>query len=233
MKSNDSKNKQKNNHSPFSRYKTMAEDDVALQILNIIEQNPRVSQRKITVQTGVAAGLVHSFMSRVINKGWVRAKQVSAKRWLYFLTPKGFIEKSQLSVNYLSRTLKIYRATQRIVHKKLNDCIQNDQKDMVVVGESELAEICALNIMALKGINLVAVIAENNTGAELLGKKVQPYDTLPTIKYDKLWVCDTGFQQWHKSQKGLKIKKKLIIDLVEILGASNFAASLEESADNR
>jgi len=70
--------------SPYTHYKNLADDDIAMRILEIIDQTPDVSQRKITIQTGLAAGLVHSFMRRVINKGWVRAKQVSAKRWLYF-----------------------------------------------------------------------------------------------------------------------------------------------------
>ena len=220
MKSDDQTDKQKNNTSPFSHYKTMAEDDVALQILNIIEQNPSVSQRKITVRTGIAAGLVHSFMSRVINKGWVRAKQVSAKRWLYFLTPKGFLEKSSLSMNYLSSTLGMYRKAQNLIKEQLTVCQVNNWNKLLVVGDNELAEIAALNIQAADGFTLVGTITRS-PAAEVAGNQnLLTYKEINTIEYDKIWVCEANFMEWCR-EAGYPVDEKRLVHIIDSMIMNN------------
>lgn len=190
----------------------MAEDEVALQILNIIEGNPRVSQRKITMQTGVAAGLVHSFMSRVINKGWVRAKQVSAKRWLYFLTPKGFIEKGRLSMNYISRVFTEYREIQDYVDKVLEQCHKNGWLKLAIVGGSDFSEIAILNLKARNVFQLVGLFNASNAGKVILNHTVQPYEELIKVDYDKVLICDDTFIEW-KIKNGNCIDDKKIFNM--------------------
>ncbi len=51
-----------NKQSPHEMYRDMAKETILFQILDIIEQNKNVSQNKITAQTGLATGLVHTYM---------------------------------------------------------------------------------------------------------------------------------------------------------------------------
>lgn len=192
-------NKPGNVMSPHAHHKNLADDEVALQIFEIIEQNPKVSEKKITMQTGLAAGLVHSFMKRVIAKGWIRARQVNTKRWLYFLTPEGFIAKSRLSMNYLSRTFNTYRMAQDIVQEQIRNCAKNNWRRLIIAGKNDLAEITALNVRATSGFVLAAVMAEKSEGETLADYKVLPFDHLKNINYDKILVCDVSFNEWRNN----------------------------------
>ena len=201
--------------SPHAHYKTLADDAVALQIFDIIERNPKISQKKITMHTGLAAGLVHSLMRKVISRGWVRAKQVSAKRWLYFLTPEGFFEKSRLTMNYFSRTMSTYRMMQKLVRENLELCIANDWLKLIVAGSNELAEICVLNIQASNDFDLVAVVSGNGNGMTIVGRKVLEYESISKLDFDKILICDADFSYWHKSLER-KLDEQMFINLADL-----------------
>ena len=203
------------NQSPHAHYKTLADDAVALQIFDIIERNPKISQKKITLHTGLAAGLVHSLMRKVISKGWVRVKQVSAKRWLYFLTPEGFFEKSRLTVNYFSRTMSTYRMMQKLVREQLELCAENDWLKLVVAGDNELAEICVLNIRASNEFDLVAVVSGRGNGKTIVDRDIQDYESIQNLNYDKFFICDTAFSLWHRSLE-IKLDEKKFINLADV-----------------
>ncbi len=190
-----------NRQSPYVRYKSMADDDIAILILGMIEKSPEISQRKITLQTGLAAGLVHSFMRRVINKGWVRAKQVSAKRWLYFVTPEGFMEKSRLTIDYVSRTLSNYRSAQNLIQEQLSYCLENNFRRLVVAGENEIAEIAALNIKANKDLMLVAIVTNGSGGDFVDQNDILPFGAVSELDYDRILVCDINFLKWRRKQE--------------------------------
>ena len=191
-----------NNKSPHAAYKDLADDVVALKILEIIEKNPDITQRKIKSQTGLAAGLVPSFMKRVINKGWVRAKKVSPKRWLYYLTPEGFIARSRLTANYLSRTFSEYRKAQGLVHGYLARCLDNGWTKLIVAGTNELAEVTALNVESIDEFDLVAIVGESGEITEINGRAVDPFELVLEIEHDRVLVCDVGFLKWWRRRNG-------------------------------
>ena len=57
-----------------------------LTLFNTVESNPEINQRKLAQELDVSLGLTNTYFQRVLKKGWVRAKQVKLRRWLYFLT---------------------------------------------------------------------------------------------------------------------------------------------------
>lgn len=186
----------KSTKSLYSHYKDAADDAVALEILNIIEDSKEVSQRKITRQTGLATGLVHSYMKRIINKGWVKAKQVSAKRWLYYVTPEGFLEKSRLTIKYLSVTLENYRSTQEVINNALELCRENGWTKLVVAGTDQLAEILILNIRASNELELAGVVSEDLNSEADIGIDPVPFDQIHNLSYDRILASEINFIEY-------------------------------------
>ena len=78
-------------------------------LFNTVENSPDINQRKLARELGISLGLTNTYFQRVLKKGWIRAKKVKPRRWLYFLTPQGALEKSQLSLSYMHRTLESFR----------------------------------------------------------------------------------------------------------------------------
>ena len=85
------------------------EDAVTLEILEFIEGQSHVTQRHLADRLGVALGLANSYLKRCIRKGLIKVQQAPANRYLYYLTPKGFAEKSRLTARYLRASFDFYR----------------------------------------------------------------------------------------------------------------------------
>jgi len=120
------------------------EDAVTLEILSAIEQRSDVSQRHLADRLGVALGLANSYLRRCVRKGLVKIKQAPANRYLYYLTPKGFAEKSRLTGEYLLASFEFYRKAGSSFVELFEDCRKRQHRRVIFAGVSELAEIASL-----------------------------------------------------------------------------------------
>jgi len=203
-------NNNKTSKSLHTYYKSMADEAVTLQIFNLIEENPNLSEKKITIKTGLAAGLVHSFMRHVLSKGLIRAKKVSTKRWLYFITPEGFLLKSTLTLKYFKRTFEAFKNAQKTVQVKIDSLYENNHRRLVVTADNELSDIVSLNINEKKGLELVAIVSKNPGNLEGLSGNIVPLSKLESLEYDKLLICDPEFESW-LSEEGIEVSKEKIV----------------------
>jgi len=71
------------------------EESLTLEILQTIDEHNDVTQRHLADNLGVALGLANSYLKRCVKMGLVKIHQAPANRYLYYLTPKGFAEKSK------------------------------------------------------------------------------------------------------------------------------------------
>src|SRR6267142_1362184 len=71
-------------------------------LLASVEHDGERSQRHIAAELGIALGLVNAYLKRCVKKGLVKVHDVPARRYAYYLTPRGFAEKSRLTVHYLT-----------------------------------------------------------------------------------------------------------------------------------
>lgn len=93
------------------------EDTATLEILQAIENKENITQRYLADKLGVALGLANSYLKRCVRKGLVKVQQAPANRYLYYVTPKGFAEKSRLTASYLSSSFNFYRqASDSLTH---------------------------------------------------------------------------------------------------------------------
>ncbi len=117
------------------------EDTVTLEILQVIENKKDVTQRHLAGRLDVALGLANSYLKRCVHKGLVKISQAPANRYFYYLTPKGFAEKSRLTTEYLSSSFDFYRKASNSLNQIFTECKNNDKKNIVFCGISELTEI--------------------------------------------------------------------------------------------
>ena len=86
------------------------ETQTTLRLLSDIERKEFSSQRAFSVRLGIALGLTNAYVKRCVKKGWIKMRRVPARRYAYYLTPKGFTEKSKLVGEYLTSSLEFFRA---------------------------------------------------------------------------------------------------------------------------
>ncbi|MCP9455873.1 MAG: winged helix-turn-helix transcriptional regulator [Nitrospira sp.] len=123
------------------------EDALTLEILDTIEKREDVSQRYLARHLGVALGLANSYLKRCIRKGYVKVTHAPANRYLYYLTPKGFAEKSRLTARYLSFSLTFYRKAGESCLRLFDECERRGFRRLLLCGVSDLAEIATLRAM--------------------------------------------------------------------------------------
>ena len=136
-----------------------------LTLFNTVESSPEVNQRQLAKELDVSLGLTNTYFQRVLKKGWVRAKQVKARRWLYFLTPQGALEKSRLSLSYMHRTLDSFRELKSKGDELLRIQSQKGIRGIHLCGENDLTEILSFCFSGVE-IELLSVIPEKTLLAD-------------------------------------------------------------------
>jgi len=124
--------------------KHLKEEQLTLELLDAIEKDSDISQRHLAKKMGIALGLANSYLKRCIKKGLIKIHDAPANRYLYYLTPHGFAEKSRLTASYLSYSFSFYREAGDSCRNAYKQCKENGWNKIVLCGESELAEIAIL-----------------------------------------------------------------------------------------
>ena len=153
-----------------------------LTLFNKVENSPDINQRKLAQELDISLGLTNTYFQRVLKKGWIRAKQVKPRRWLYFLTPKGVVEKSRLSLTYMHRTLESFRGLKNKGDEQLRNLSENGVTGIHLLGEDDLTEILHFCFTGLN-IKLLSVIPEKLILEEVEQNKNPRF---PNLKSDEL-----------------------------------------------
>lgn len=120
------------------------QDRLTLEMLSAIDSGPGISQRRLAKQMGVALGLANSYIKRCVRKGFIKINEAPANRYLYYLTPKGFREKSRITARFLSSSLDFYRTASVSCESIYTKCVEDGVLDLLLCGYSEMAEIAFL-----------------------------------------------------------------------------------------
>lgn len=142
-------------------------EQLTLELLGAIEKRSDISQRHLSAQLGIALGLTNSYLKRCARKGYVKIQQVPANRYLYYLTPKGFAEKSRLTAQFLSTSLAFYRQSSEACSELFRHCEISGWRRIVLCGASDLAEI-AYTQSAEHPVSVMGVYDPNHCNGELL-----------------------------------------------------------------
>ena len=150
---------------------TKKEDALTLELLEAIEDKSDLTQRHLADQMGVALGLANSYLKRCVRKGLIKIHQAPANRYFYYLTPKGFAEKSRLTASYLSSSFDFYRQAGNSLSRIYKECAKKNQNKVLLCGISELAEIASLRAHE-HCIQIVGTFDPHSTLKQFLGLPV-------------------------------------------------------------
>lgn len=194
------------------------EDAVTLEILQNIEENEQVTQRHLADSLGVALGLTNSYLKRCANKGLIKIKHVPANRYLYYLTPKGFAEKSRLTAEYLSYSFGFYREASESVNEIFSLCSQHGHTKILFCGISELAEIASVRLHE-NNLEHIATLEWKIQTNSYLGKPVWFYLDNTEEKIDAYLITTLNKAEETYKKVNEKISKEKIF-VPNILGIS-------------
>ncbi|MBM4306642.1 MAG: winged helix-turn-helix transcriptional regulator [Deltaproteobacteria bacterium] len=137
-----------------------------LNLLQELEKNPVISQRELSHKFGIALGVTNACLKRMARRGWIRIMGFDHHKIGYYLTPKGFAEKANLTLHLISWTVQHYSTLKHLIGLRLLEMQNKGYERIVFYGVSEEMEVA---YVTLQGVNLKLVgIVEDK---ERLGRK--------------------------------------------------------------
>jgi DNA-binding MarR family transcriptional regulator len=152
---------------------------IMLGLLDSVERDGAQSQRRLASELGIALGLVNAYLRRGMRKGLVKVRQAPARRYIYYLTPMGFAEKSRLTVEYLSHSFEFFRRAKRDCTELFDNAIAHGINRVALAGKSDLAEIASICSLE-SSICIIGVVDPSANGERFMGVPlVRSFDELP------------------------------------------------------
>lgn len=146
-------------------------DHIIRGLLDSVERNAGLSQRRLAADLGIALGLTNAYLKRCVRKGYLKITQVPLNRYNYYLTPRGFAEKSRLTTEYLLSSLDLFRRARHDCTAMLSECRSRGWNTLVLWGTGDLSEITMLSA-AEAGIKIVGIVDPAMTTACCAGQDV-------------------------------------------------------------
>ena len=144
---------------------------IMLGLLESVERGGAQSQRRLASELGVALGLVNAYLKRCITKGLVKVSEAPARRYAYYLTPRGFSEKSRLTAEYLSYSFSLFRRAKADYMATLSTARERGLVRIAILGVSDLAEVAAICALD-SGISIIAAVDAESDHARFAGAPV-------------------------------------------------------------
>lgn len=155
----------------------------SLLLLDEISKGVPLSQRDMSRKLNLALGLVNSYLKNLVAKGYVTVKAIPARRYAYYLTPKGFAEKTRLSYQLLKDYTRIYRETRGNLKRLFEEMKESDIKKLVFAGADEIAEIAYITLQETD-LQLVGIVDGALAGRKFFGFVIKPLSEISNLKFD-------------------------------------------------
>lgn len=173
----------------------------ALQLLDEISKGEALSQRDLSKKLNIALGLVNSYIKNLVSKGYITITSIPSKRYAYFLTPKGFTEKTRLTYQLLQDYTNLYKNARRDFQTLLSNLSSAGMKKVVFAGVDEVTEIAYLSLQELD-MELVGVIDDEKKGRKFFKTTVKPLTEIQKLHYDAVII--TTFMKRNNVSKSLQ-----------------------------
>lgn len=142
-----------------------------VELLDHVSGPDAPNQRALAQRIGVSVGLVNALVHRAVRKGLIKIREAPARRYAYYLTPKGFAEKSRLVAEYLDYSLSFFRTARQEYADVFARCEAEGRKRVVLCGAGEVAEIASLAAHGTT-IELLGVFDSTTNHARVAGLPV-------------------------------------------------------------
>jgi len=178
-----------------------------LEILEKIENNGHLTQRDLSKEVGIALGLVNHLLKKMVGKGWIKIKNMEARRIKYLITPEGAKEKSGLLYKRVENTIHFYLEAKRVIKEKVMHLKNEGVESVSIYGINHIAEVLFIVLKELK-LELVYVVDDNKDGKEWFGYKVIDMNEFLKSGTNVLILAsfdEKEIDSFRKEQEGVKV----------------------------
>lgn len=166
----------------------------SLLLLDEISKGHAVTQRDLSNRLGIALGLINSYLKNLISKGYITVSHIPKKRYRYFLTSKGFAEKTRLAYHHLQNFTNLYKVARKDFQDLFYELERKGIKGVIFCGVDEVAEIAYLSLREVD-IKLLAVMDDQKVEERFFEHKVLPINSDIIANFDNEPIILTKFHE--------------------------------------
>lgn len=111
----------------------MLTDEYRYKVLNMLDNNPELTQRQLAKSLGISLGKVNYCLKALIEKGMVKASNFknsqNKQAYAYLLTPRGVEAKARLTADFLRIKIAEHEALKREIEELRRQVSLNSQKN--------------------------------------------------------------------------------------------------------
>ncbi len=200
------------------------EDYRSFLLLDEISKDNKVTQRTLSKTLGIALGLVNSYMKNLASKGYITIADIPPKRYSYYLTPNGFLEKTRLAYHHLQNFTGLYKVARRDFRQLFQNLYSNGVRDIVFCGVDEVAEIAYLSLQEVD-IRLAAVYDIGQIKKKFFGQAVAPISEIQNTGFDMVII--TSFLDGGRLKEEL-LKKDVPEDKIRDISSGGWLKKVKE-----
>jgi len=178
-----------------------------LEILERLENNGHLTQRDLSKEVGIALGLVNHLLKKMVTKGWIKIKNIDAKKIRYLITPEGASEKSSLLYKRVDSTIHFYLEAKRVIKDKVIHLKNEGVKDVSIYGINHISEVLFIVLKEL-GLELNSIVDEKKEGKIWFGYEVIGLDQFVKSNTSVLIIASFDKEKidsFRKEQENVKV----------------------------
>ena len=160
-----------------------------LRLLEELERNPIVSQRELSHKFGIALGVTNACLKRMARNGLIRIRDLNPRKIGYYLTPKGFVEKTRLTIHLISFRVQHYSELKKVIANRLLEMQRDGRQRIVFYGVSDEMEVAYIT---LQGVNLklVGIVEDDEKIIPriIFGYEIEPVSRIQELKPDGILI---------------------------------------------
>jgi DNA-binding MarR family transcriptional regulator len=174
-----------------------------LRLLEELDRTPIISQRELSHKFGIALGVTNACLKRMVRKGWIRIRGFDHRKIGYYLTPKGFVEKSRLTFHLVSGIVQHYSELKQVISERLLEMQRDGRQRIVFYGVSDEMEVAYIT---LQGVNLklVGIVEDDGkfTPQFIFGYELESVSRINELNPDCILI--TSLEESEKKKRKLQ-----------------------------
>ena len=167
-----------------------------LRLLEAIDSGDPPTQRELARDLNISLGLVNAFIKRLAKKGYFKITTIPKKRAKYLLTPKGALEKSRLTYEYIRYSVGFYREIKEMLVNLFGRLEKEGVEKITLYGSGEVAELAHL-FLQNTSIDLGGVFDQKPDGRKFFGHRVKSSEQLASDGCEYVLLTQTEDIQSH------------------------------------
>ena len=128
-----------------------------LRVLELVEERDKITQRGVATELEIAVGMANALIKRLVLKGYIKVKDAPSRRYGYYITPEGFMEKGRLVSKYIANSFKFFGEARRDYNAIACQISAGQVTGVCCVGTGEVMEIAQM-VFATHNIEVVCVL---------------------------------------------------------------------------